>query len=149
MIGDERITVGWPIDREQTHRQDDRRLEDRPRSRAEGISALTDAHLLQALPTDSSRVRLTDSGQELHATLRADIDETIGQLYRNVPFDDRATAGRVLCDVTARPTLDSPSSRERIVSVESAVEPRILPAKRFANTAVVGRACSGSRVDGA
>jgi hypothetical protein len=38
----------------------------------------------------------------LHATLRADIDETIGQLYRNVPFDHRATAGRVLSDVTAR-----------------------------------------------
>jgi DNA-binding MarR family transcriptional regulator len=66
------------------------------------ISALTNAHLLQALPTDSSRVRLTDSGQELHATLRADIDETIGQLYRDIPFDDLATAGRVLSDLTAR-----------------------------------------------
>jgi DNA-binding MarR family transcriptional regulator len=64
------------------------------------ISELTTTQLLE--DGEESRVGLTDSGQARYREIRSAVDEVIGRVYRDIPADDLATAGRVLTLITAR-----------------------------------------------
>jgi DNA-binding MarR family transcriptional regulator len=68
----------------------------------EAIAALAAARLLEPVPGAGSRVRLTAAGRDQHRRLRAAVQETVTRLYRDIPADDLATAGRVLTVITAR-----------------------------------------------
>jgi DNA-binding MarR family transcriptional regulator len=52
--------------------------------------------------TAARHLQLTDEGQEAYRRIRSRVDETIGQLYADIPATDLATAGRVLTLITAR-----------------------------------------------
>jgi DNA-binding MarR family transcriptional regulator len=58
--------------------------------------------LLEPLPGDRSHVRLTDAGQARYRQIRTAIDEITARLYRDLPAEDLATAGRVLTFITGR-----------------------------------------------
>ena len=47
-------------------------------------------------------VGFTTAGQSLHATVTADVDDLVAQIYPGLSPDDLATAGRVLTGVTER-----------------------------------------------
>ena len=47
-------------------------------------------------------VGFTTAGQSLHATVTADVDDLVAQIYTGLSPDDLATAGRVLTVVTER-----------------------------------------------
>ena len=64
------------------------------------ISELTTTQLLE--DGEESGVELTDSGQARYREIRSAVDEVIGRVYRDIPADDLATAGRVLTLITAR-----------------------------------------------
>jgi DNA-binding MarR family transcriptional regulator len=66
------------------------------------IAELTASQLLQGLPGEGPRVGLTDAGQARYRQIRTAIDQITARLYRDLPADDLATAGRVLTVVTAR-----------------------------------------------
>lgn len=66
------------------------------------IDELRASELLEPLPGDESRLRLTDAGQALNREIRAGVDEITAQLYNDIPADDLAAAGRVLTLITAR-----------------------------------------------
>jgi DNA-binding MarR family transcriptional regulator len=66
------------------------------------ITELTAAGMLSALPGEESRVGLTDAGEARYREIRSAVDEVIGRVYRDIPADDLATAGRVLILITAR-----------------------------------------------
>ncbi|WP_406040293.1 hypothetical protein OG799_31050 [Micromonospora sp. NBC_00898] len=66
------------------------------------IAELTTRRLLAELPGETPRIELTDAGQARHRAIRLAVDEVIGRVYRDIPADDLATAGRVLTLITAR-----------------------------------------------
>ncbi|MFC9699681.1 MarR family transcriptional regulator [Streptomyces sp. NPDC056943] len=66
------------------------------------VDELTAAKLLEEDPTDTSRLRLTDTGRELDATTSAESAGISARLYGGIPAEDLAVAGRVLTLVTER-----------------------------------------------
>ncbi|MGW4701617.1 MarR family transcriptional regulator [Streptomyces sp. NPDC004285] len=66
------------------------------------IDGLTAVKLLERLPADASRLRLTDAGRELYATTTTETAEISARLYAGIPAEDLAVAGRVLTLLTAR-----------------------------------------------
>ncbi|GGX63925.1 MarR family winged helix-turn-helix transcriptional regulator [Streptomyces fructofermentans] len=66
------------------------------------IGELTAAKLLEGDPSHASRVRLTDTGRELHENTSAEGARISARLYAGIPVEDLAVAGRVLALVTER-----------------------------------------------
>ncbi|MEV6008712.1 hypothetical protein AB0M29_18075 [Streptomyces sp. NPDC051976] len=66
------------------------------------IAELTDSKLMETLPGDTSRLRLTDTGQALNREIRGAIGELTTRLYGALSADELATAGRILTVITAR-----------------------------------------------
>ncbi|MFD3530062.1 MarR family winged helix-turn-helix transcriptional regulator [Streptomyces sp. NPDC058664] len=66
------------------------------------IEGLTAAGLLEADPAETSRLRLTDAGRELHESAGAESALTSARLYAGIPAEDLAVAGRVLTLITER-----------------------------------------------
>ncbi|MFD8205035.1 MarR family winged helix-turn-helix transcriptional regulator [Streptomyces sp. NPDC059695] len=66
------------------------------------IDGLTAVELLERLPADASRLRLTDAGRELYATTTTETAEISARLYAGIPAEDLAVAGRVLTLLTTR-----------------------------------------------
>ncbi|MGW0883186.1 MarR family transcriptional regulator [Streptomyces sp. NPDC002671] len=66
------------------------------------IEELTATKLLEELPAEASRIRLTDAGRELHETTTAETAEISARLYAGIPAEDLAVAGRVLALITER-----------------------------------------------
>jgi hypothetical protein len=66
------------------------------------IAELTVSELMETLPGDDTRLRLTDAGQTLNREIRTAVGELTARLYADLAADDLATAGRVLTLVTAR-----------------------------------------------
>jgi hypothetical protein len=69
---------------------------------AEVITELAASGLLESLPGDDSRLRLTDQGRARNHEIRSAIAAITERLYGDIPAADLATAGRVLTLVTAR-----------------------------------------------
>ncbi|KAA2265356.1 hypothetical protein F0L68_04580 [Solihabitans fulvus] len=65
----------------------------------QAITGLIDSALLEAQP---ATVELTDAGQARYREIRASIDEVMARVYRDIPAEDLAAAGRVLTLITAR-----------------------------------------------
>ncbi|MEZ0093448.1 hypothetical protein [Streptacidiphilus sp. EB129] len=93
---------GAPIDRDQlvARMTDALKIDDSAVLAA--IAELTASGLLETLPTEDSRLRLTDAGQMLSQEIRTGGAEIAARLYRDLPADDLAAAARVLTTVTAR-----------------------------------------------
>jgi DNA-binding MarR family transcriptional regulator len=66
------------------------------------IAELTASRLLEGLAGERPRVGLTDAGQARYRQIRTAVGEITERLYRDLPADDLATAGRVLTTITAR-----------------------------------------------
>jgi DNA-binding MarR family transcriptional regulator len=66
------------------------------------IDELAESKLLETLPGDTSRLRLTEAGRTLNGRIRAAVAEITERLYGGLPADDLATAGPLLTLVTAR-----------------------------------------------
>ena len=66
------------------------------------IGELAESQLLQTLPGDTSRLRLTEAGRALNGRIRAAVAEITERLYGGLPAEDLQTAGRLLTLVTAR-----------------------------------------------
>jgi DNA-binding MarR family transcriptional regulator len=66
------------------------------------IAELTDAQLLESTGSKGSPVKVTDSGHQLHAQIRASVAEITERLWGDLPAEDLATAGRVLSTILAR-----------------------------------------------
>ncbi|MEU4493611.1 hypothetical protein AB0F96_09150 [Streptomyces sp. NPDC023998] len=66
------------------------------------ICELAESQLLQTLPGDTSRLRLTEAGRALNGRIRAAVAEITERLYGGLPAEDLQTAGRLLTLVTAR-----------------------------------------------
>ncbi|MGW0765475.1 MarR family transcriptional regulator [Streptomyces sp. NPDC002676] len=66
------------------------------------IEELTATKLLEELPAEAPRIRLTDAGRELHETTTAETAEISARLYAGIPAEDLAVAGRVLALITER-----------------------------------------------
>lgn len=64
------------------------------------IDWLATSGLLETVP--GRGLRLTESGRVGYSEIRRRIDEVMGRVYRGVPAEDLATAGRVLTLVTQR-----------------------------------------------
>lgn len=72
----------------------------------ESIDALQAEQLIETVPGDGSRLRLTKAGQELHGEIRTAVEAVTARLYRDIPAADLATAGKVLVLVTERANAD-------------------------------------------
>jgi len=66
------------------------------------LARLAAAKLPEPMPDDDSPARLSGTGQELYRQARAEIAESIGRVYSDIPPKDLETAGRVLIALTAR-----------------------------------------------
>ncbi|MFK4222090.1 MarR family winged helix-turn-helix transcriptional regulator [Streptomyces sp. NPDC019890] len=66
------------------------------------IGELAESRLLETLPGDTSRLRLTEAGRALNGRIRAAVAEITERLYGGMPAEDLQTAGRLLTLVTAR-----------------------------------------------
>ncbi|MFF0011373.1 MarR family transcriptional regulator [Streptomyces sp. NPDC005374] len=64
------------------------------------VDELLAAELLA--PQESSRVRITDAGRELHETTSAETAPITARIYDGIPTEDLAVAGRVLSLITER-----------------------------------------------
>jgi len=71
-------------------------------STLQSISELAADQLLKPTPGNEPRLQLTNAGRELHRQIRSAVNQTINQLYHDIPADDLAIAGRVLVLLTAR-----------------------------------------------
>jgi hypothetical protein len=69
---------------------------------ADVIAAVAASGLLESLPGDDSRLRLTDQGRARNGEIRSAVATITERLYGDIPAADLATAGRVLSLVTAR-----------------------------------------------
>ncbi|WP_042421152.1 winged helix DNA-binding protein [Streptacidiphilus anmyonensis] len=69
---------------------------------ADVIAGLAASALLEQVPGDDSRLRLTDAGRARNRQIRDAVDALTQRLYGDIPAEDLATAGRVLALVTAR-----------------------------------------------
>jgi hypothetical protein len=65
------------------------------------IADLTAADLVR---TDGNDAHLTDSGAQVHGTVRRSVDAIVADLYRDIPPGDLEIAGRVLVELTNRAT---------------------------------------------
>jgi hypothetical protein len=74
------------------------------------ITELTTTGMLAELSGEDRRVGLTDAGQARYREIRSAVDEVIGRVYRDIPSDDLATAGRVLTLITARLNAETASA---------------------------------------
>lgn len=68
----------------------------------ETLAGLVDAGLLTAGSAPPARARLTEVGQQRHSELRGEVARVVARLYRDLPAQDLATAGRVLATLTLR-----------------------------------------------
>ncbi|XUM01785.1 MarR family transcriptional regulator [Streptomyces venezuelae ATCC 10712] len=66
------------------------------------IDGLTATGLLERLPADGSRLRVTQTGRDLYDTTTAETAEISSRLYADIPAEDLAVAGRVLTLLTER-----------------------------------------------
>ncbi|MCX4985218.1 MarR family winged helix-turn-helix transcriptional regulator [Streptomyces sp. NBC_00572] len=66
------------------------------------IEELTTAKLLEEVPAETSRVRLTDAGRELYEVTSAESAGITARLYGGIPAEDLAVVGRVLTLITDR-----------------------------------------------
>lgn len=66
------------------------------------IAELAAAQLVQAGDGAGSQVTLTDAGRQLHAQVRTAVAQITERLWRDLPDEELATAGRVLSTVLAR-----------------------------------------------
>jgi DNA-binding MarR family transcriptional regulator len=66
------------------------------------IAELAAARLVEAPDGDGSEVQVTDTGQRLHAQVRASVTQITERLWGDLPADDLATAARVLTTVLER-----------------------------------------------
>ncbi|MFD9608137.1 MarR family winged helix-turn-helix transcriptional regulator [Streptomyces sp. NPDC059083] len=66
------------------------------------IDGLTATGLLERLPADGSRLRVTETGRDLYDTTTAETAEISSRLYAGIPAEDLAVAGRVLTLLTER-----------------------------------------------
>ncbi|MEE1816385.1 MarR family transcriptional regulator [Streptomyces sp. SP18ES09] len=66
------------------------------------IDGLTATGLLERLPADASRLRVTETGRDLYDTTTAETAEFSSRLYADIPAEDLAVAGRVLTLLTER-----------------------------------------------
>ncbi|MDH6139543.1 DNA-binding MarR family transcriptional regulator [Kitasatospora sp. GP30] len=66
------------------------------------IAELAAAKLLEADPSQESRLQLTDAGRELYERTSAETAEITARLYDGIPVEDLAVAGRVLTLITDR-----------------------------------------------
>ncbi|MFJ3767096.1 MarR family transcriptional regulator [Streptomyces sp. NPDC090082] len=66
------------------------------------IDGLTATGLLERLPADGSRLRVTETGRDLYDTTTAETAEISSRLYADIPAEDLAVAGRVLTLLTER-----------------------------------------------
>jgi DNA-binding MarR family transcriptional regulator len=66
------------------------------------IDELTAAHLIEEVPSERSRLRLTHNGRELYERVTAETGEISARIYADIPAEDLATTGRVLTLVTER-----------------------------------------------
>jgi hypothetical protein len=74
------------------------------------IAELTTTGMLAELPGERHQVGLTDAAQARYGEIRSAVDEVIGRVYRDIPTDDLATAGRVLTLITARLNAETASA---------------------------------------
>jgi DNA-binding MarR family transcriptional regulator len=95
-------TNGQTIERHEITRQMTQSLKIDERTAQTAIDELVSAALLEAVPGDEHHVRLTAAGRARHLEIRAAIAEVTARLYRDLPADDLATAGRVLTIITGR-----------------------------------------------
>ncbi|MEV7791291.1 MarR family winged helix-turn-helix transcriptional regulator [Streptomyces sp. NPDC087512] len=93
---------GDAVDRDQLVTQMIERLKIDESAALETIAELTASGLLESLPAEESRLRLTDAGRTLSGEIRAAGAEIAARLYRDIPAEDLAAAARVLTLVTAR-----------------------------------------------
>lgn len=84
------------------------------------IAELTASELLEARPGEGVRVGLTDAGQARYHQIRAAVDEVTARVYRDLPADDLATAGRVLTVITARANAELADDQKNQSSGEDA-----------------------------
>jgi len=66
------------------------------------IDELAAARFLEMSDADTSPVRVTDAGAELHARIRTQVVEITGRMWGDLPAEDLAAAGRVLTTVLER-----------------------------------------------
>lgn len=66
------------------------------------VGELAASELLESVPGEPSRLRLTEAGRTLNGTIRAAVGELTARIYGDLPREDLATAGRVLTLVTER-----------------------------------------------
>ncbi|MBC3839787.1 MarR family transcriptional regulator [Streptacidiphilus sp. 4-A2] len=66
------------------------------------VRELTGAGLLEAVPGEAARLRVSEAGRALSSGIRAETDRIVQRLYGDVPAGDLAVAGRVLTLVTER-----------------------------------------------
>jgi hypothetical protein len=66
------------------------------------VDRLTAAGLLQVGNGESSPVKVTDAGHQLHGRIRGAIAPITVRLWGDLPAEDLATAGRVLSTILAR-----------------------------------------------
>lgn len=66
------------------------------------IAGLAASELLELLPGERPRVRLTEAGQARYQQIRAALNDLTQRLYGDLPAEDLVVAGRVLFVITAR-----------------------------------------------
>jgi DNA-binding MarR family transcriptional regulator len=66
------------------------------------LSELTAAGLVEQLPGEQPRVRLSETGQARYHEIRTALEEITARLFGELPAEDLATAGRVLSIITTR-----------------------------------------------
>jgi DNA-binding MarR family transcriptional regulator len=66
------------------------------------IDELVAAKLVEEVPSEGSRLRLTPVGRELYERVTAETNVISARIYAGIPAEDLATAGRVLDLVTER-----------------------------------------------
>jgi DNA-binding MarR family transcriptional regulator len=82
----------------------------------EAIEGLTASRLLEALPGEDARIRLTAAGQVLYQQIHTAIEDITARVYANIAADDLATAARVLTVITAQANAEAAHSVSRPVT---------------------------------
>lgn len=73
-----------------------------PPSATGAVAAVVEDGLVGFADGNPTRLELTDAGEARYRTISAGITEISDRLYRDLPYDDLATAQRVLATVTER-----------------------------------------------
>ena len=69
---------------------------------ASATATVADLKTAGLVASPGGELHLTDEGQRLFRRVRASVDETITELYSNIPAGDLEVAGRVLAEITTR-----------------------------------------------